>query len=149
MVTMAENEDEETASEVRDSDLTNYYGEADGQNRWSDHLNVKKTKESSTIWPNQKCLSDIIVERIDFILKNRMKYPKGFKTFKKCDIQVRNFQQVYSVTLSVMSPFFQIYTANMIVLESQTLNRMMETFGVLPTEMSELINTPAEGKITK
>ena len=45
--------------------------------------------------------------------------------------------------------FFQIYTANMIVLESQTLNRMLETFGVLPTEMSELINTPAEGKITK
>ena len=125
MVTMAENEDEETASEVRDSDLTNYYGEADGQNRRSDHLNVKKTKESSTIWPNQKCLSDIIVERIDFILKNRMKYPKGFKTFKKCDIQVRNCQKVYSVTLSVISPFFS------------DLHRQHDRFGVTNPESND------------
>ena len=41
---------------------------------------------------------------------------------------------------------FQIYTANKLVLESQTLNRMLETDGVLPTNMTELINTPSEEK---
>ena len=123
MVTMAENEDEETASEVRDSDLTNYYGEADGQNRRSDHLNVKKTKESSTIWPNQKCLSDIIVERIDFILKNRMKYPKGFKTFKKCDLQVRNLSLLCYLECHV--PIFS------------DLHRQHDRFGVTNPESND------------
>ena len=38
----------------------------------------------------------------------------------------------------------QIFTANKLVLESQTFNRVLETIGVLPTDMSKLVNTPNE-----
>ena len=88
---MADNEDEEALSDNSDESLdhhfTNYYGEKDGQK--SDHLNVKKAKESSTCWPNQKCLAEVLVKRIEFILVQELGVHLGLAAFKSFDIQVR------------------------------------------------------------
>ena len=85
---MADNDDEEASSDNESLDhFTNYYGEKDGQK--SDHLNVKKAKESSTCWPNQKCLADVLVKRIEFILVQELGVHLGLAAFKSFDIQVR------------------------------------------------------------
>ena len=88
---MADNEDEETFSDISGESLDhfkNYYGEKDGQ-KSDNFLNVKKAKESSTCWPNQKCLSDVLVKRIEFILVQELGIPLGLAAFKSFDIQVR------------------------------------------------------------
>ena len=68
------------------SDVRNYFGEDDGEGP-TDHLNVEKSKETSTCWPNQKASADNILQRIVFILKQQGRSLSYYKSF---DFQVRN-----------------------------------------------------------
>ena len=68
------------------SDVRNYFGEDDGEGP-TDHLNVEKSKETSTCWPNQKASADNILQRISFILKQQGRSISYYKSF---DFQVRN-----------------------------------------------------------
>ena len=71
-------------------------------------IDISKSVEKDC-WPNQRCLSKIIIDRIQYALKNLGKTLKNFEVFD-----------------------FQIYTANRNILELQTLSRMLEHEGVLP-----------------
>ena len=61
---MADNEEEEPNPQPHH--VRNYYGESDTFN--GVRLNAKRRKETSSCWPNQKCLSGIIMQRIIYSL---------------------------------------------------------------------------------
>ena len=102
---MADSEDEEIISDERD--FQNFYG---GEDQKSDILNVKKAKDSSTLFPAQKCLTEALKERIEFILK--LRFGHGLKYFKSFDFQVRRSYLIHIVLqllirlLRVSFPFF-------------------------------------------
>ena len=61
---MADNQEEEPNPQPHH--VRNYYGENDTFD--GVRLNAKRRKETSSSWPNQKCLSDIIMQRIVYSL---------------------------------------------------------------------------------
>ena len=85
-------------------------------------INIPKSVEKDC-WPNQRCLSKIIIDRIRYVLK---KLEKTLEYFEEFD--------------------FQIYTANRNILELQTLSRMFEHEGVLPDYILAQLDTD-KGKI--
>ena len=82
---------------------------------------VPKTKPS--IFPSQKCLSDILFKRIIYSLERQ-------------GIQVKSLD-------------FQIYTARRNILESQTLARVMSTPNVLPKRIQDSIGTANEDIVAR
>ena len=138
---MADNEEEEPNPQPHH--VRNYYGESDTFN--GVRLNAKRRKETSSCWPNQKCLSGIIMQRIVYSLG---KQDLKLSDFVEFGFQVNIYCKLFDFLVLIKTSSFKtkIWTANRLVLESQTFNRMIEAEGVLPSHISELINTPFEGK---
>ena len=78
---MADNEEEEPNPQPHH--VRNYYGENDTFD--GVRLNAKRRKETSSSWPNQKCLSDIIMQRIVYSLH---KQNSDLSNFVQFDFQV-------------------------------------------------------------
>ena len=79
---MADIEEEEANPEPHH--VRNYYGESEPFN--GVRLNVKRGGEgSASSWPNQKCLSDIIMQRIMYSLE---KQGISLRSFIEFDFQV-------------------------------------------------------------
>ena len=98
--------DDDPEEDIEDPSALNGFVVRDKKFR-GERIDVSKSIEKDC-WPNQRCLSKIIIDRIRYALKNLGKTLEDFKVFD-----------------------FQIYTANRNILELQTLSRMLEHEGVL------------------
>ena len=105
-----EDHDEDDPEEEEDIEDPNALDGFVGQNKrfQGKRINIPISIEKDC-WPNQRCLSKIIIDRIRYALKKLKKKLEDFEEFD-----------------------FQIYTANRNILELQTLSRMLEHEGVLP-----------------
>ena len=95
---MADNEEEEPNPQPHH--VRNYYGENDTFD--GVRLNAKRRKETSSSWPNQKCLSDIIMQRIVYKMLPGMIYiSSSFSSFsgwrKRADEILRQFLNTLAV----------------------------------------------------
>ena len=90
---------------------------------------VPKTKPS--IFPSQKCLSDILLKRIIY----------SFESQRRQENRKSNFQ--------FKSVDFQVFTPRRNILESQTLARVMSTPNVLPKHIQDSIGTANEDIVAR
>ena len=80
-------------SEPDEDDMRHYYdNETESERTESQPLNVEKSQETSTCWPNQKASAENIVKRIEFILSQ---LGLTFSDFEFFDFQVRHFYIFY------------------------------------------------------
>ena len=120
MKSVDEDHDEDDPEEdIEDPNAVNGYIGQDKRFRGK-RINIPISIEKDC-WPNQRCLSKIIIDRIRYALK---KLGKTLEDFEEFD--------------------FQIYTANRNILELQTLSRMLEHEGVLPDHILIQVDTEKE-----
>ena len=112
-------DDEDPEEDIEDPSALNGYIGQDKQFQGT-RINIPISIEKDC-WPNQRCLSKIIIDRIRYALK---KLGKTLEDFEEFD--------------------FQIYTANRNILELQTLSRMLEHEGVLPGYILTQLDTEKE-----
>ena len=113
-------DEEDQDHDLQEAEVINYFGETDNAN--SVPLNFKSPLDRSC-WPNQGSLCDVSIKRFEFAHQARGSSLRNYKRFD-----------------------FQIYTANKLILESQTLHRMADTPGVLPAHIALQWKKSIEGK---